>query len=79
MIYMEPSTLTWRPLLTSYMNREFFPALNEFSKEFEAFFVFLAHACIYHVRHDSKVKYLFSKKYFIFALKFYLSTIVKRN
>jgi dynein heavy chain, axonemal len=54
MIYLEPSTLTWRPLLTSYLNREFYPALADFSKEFEAFFCFLAHACIYHVRHESK-------------------------
>lgn len=56
MIYLEPSTLTWRPLLVSYLDREFFPALKEFTKEFDAFFTFLATACIYHVRHESKVK-----------------------
>ena len=54
MIYLEPSTLGWRPLLTSYINGELYPALKEFSKEFEAFFCFMADACIYHVRHESK-------------------------
>ena len=57
MIYLEPSTLTWRPLLTSYINGEMYPVLKEFAKEFEAYFVWLADACIYHVRHVSKVKY----------------------
>ena len=55
MIYLEPSTLTWRPLLTSYINGEFYAALQEFSKEFEIFFCWLADATIYHIRHVSKV------------------------
>jgi hypothetical protein len=57
MIYLEPSTLTWRPLLTSYINGEFYAALHDFSKEFEIFFSWLAEATIYHIRHVSKVSY----------------------
>jgi hypothetical protein len=55
MIYLEPSTLTWRPLLKSYINGELYPALKEFAHEFEVFFIWLAEACIYHIRHESKV------------------------
>ena len=55
MIYLEPSTLTWRPLLTSYIASAEFPApLHEFGKEFETLFAWMADACIYHVRHVSK-------------------------
>lgn len=54
MIYLEPSTLGWRPLLTSYINGELYSSLKEFTKEFEAFFCYIADACIYHVRHESK-------------------------
>lgn len=56
MIYLEPSTLTWRPLLTSYIKgSEFYEPLKEFAEDFENFFVWLANACIYHIRHESKV------------------------
>ncbi|CAF0708408.1 unnamed protein product [Brachionus calyciflorus] len=54
MIYLEPSTLTWRPLLTSYINGELYSPLHEFAKDFETLFVWLGHACINHVRHVSK-------------------------
>ena len=60
MIYLEPSTLTWRPLLTSYINSsDFYEPLKEFSEDFETFFVWLANACIYHIRHESKVNNCF--------------------
>lgn len=54
MIYLEPSALTWRPLLTSYINGELYAPLREFSKDFEALFIWLADACIYHVRRVAK-------------------------
>ena len=58
MIYLEPTALTWRPLLTSYINGELYAPLREFAKEFEALFVWIADACIYHIRHGSKVRNL---------------------
>ena len=54
MIYLEPSTLTWRPLLTSYLNGEMYACLHEYAKEFETLFVWMAEACIDHLRHVSK-------------------------
>jgi len=54
MIYLEPKSLTWRPMLTSYINGELFPALKEFANDFEVFFVWLAQCCIHHVRNESK-------------------------
>lgn len=56
MIYLEPRTLGWRPLLTSYLNGELHPALKEYSKDLENFFVWIADGCIDHLRHVSKVK-----------------------
>ena len=55
MIYLEPRTLTWAPLLISYINGPFYKPLHEFAKEFETMFSWMAHACIDHVRHVSKV------------------------
>lgn len=55
MIYLEPSALTWRPLLTSYIHGELYLPLREFSKDFETLFIWLAESCIYHLRHVSKV------------------------
>ena len=52
MIYLEP--LSWRPQLISYINGEFYPALKEFEKDFEAMIIWIADACIDHVRHVSK-------------------------
>jgi hypothetical protein len=56
MIYLEPSTLTWQPLLKSYINSEdqFYAPLSEHAQDFETFFVWLADACIFHIRHYSK-------------------------
>lgn len=55
MIYLEPSTLTWRPLLKSYINGEMYKCLHEFGKEFETMFIWMADASIYHLRHVSRV------------------------
>jgi len=53
MIYLE--SLSWRPQLTSYINgEEFYPALKEFVKDFEVLIIWIADACIDHVRHVSK-------------------------
>lgn len=54
MIYLEPSALTWRPLLTSYIHGELHAPLREFAKDFEALFIWIADACIYHLRHGLK-------------------------
>lgn len=80
MIYLEPSALTWRPLLASYLNSEFYPALKEFEKEFETFFCFLAYACLAHVRHESKVSsnnhFCSSRDHLIIAFKHFIGDLI---
>lgn len=61
MVYLEPRTLGWRPLLTSFLDGELHEPLRTFNKDLETLFVWLAEATIDHLRHVSKVRLLFSK------------------
>ncbi len=55
MIYLEPRTLGWRPLLTSFLHGELHEPLRIHSHDLETLFVWLAEASIDHLRHVSKV------------------------
>jgi hypothetical protein len=80
MIYLEPSALTWKPLLKSYIDGELYAPLREFAKEFEILFIWLADACIDHIRHSSKVIirlcYIFNLTNILFLLLKYIKELV---
>lgn len=59
MIYLEPKTLGWRPLVTSFLHGEFYEPLREFSKEFNTLIDWMIDATIDHLRHVSKVLFFF--------------------